>query len=85
MVRWADLRSFDDPSQQPRCKVRKHIESNCGTDKLCVLEINDNLCNEPDVAKYTTYLQIEWKCRAHTGWWFDRVERGEEFVMDCRE
>ena len=53
-------------------------------EELCVFEVNDQLCSEPDIARHTTHVQIEWKCRADTGWRFNRVERGRELVFDCR-
>ncbi len=84
MVRRADLRSFADPSQQPRCNAKSRIEANCGTSELCIFEVTDELCTDQNVAKHTTHVQIEWKCRADAGWRFDRVERGKELVFDCR-
>ena len=85
LVRRAELRSLSDPSQRPRCNAKKRIEANCGANELCVFEVNDDLCGEPEVAKHTTHVQIEWKCRAESGWRFDRVERGKELVFDCRQ
>lgn len=84
MVRRADMRSFEDPSQQPRCNAKSRIEANCGTRELCIFEVNDDLCTDQSVAKHTTHVQVEWKCRADAGWRFDRVERGQELVFDCR-
>ncbi len=85
IVRRAELRSFDDPSQQPRCNAKKSIQSTCGTSELCVFKVNDALCTEePDVAKHTTHVQLEWKCRSDASWRFNRVERGKELVFDCR-
>ncbi|MCP5082915.1 MAG: hypothetical protein GY948_14605 [Alphaproteobacteria bacterium] len=85
MVRRADLRSFSDKSQRPRCNAKTRIETNCGTSELCVFEVNDGLCSEPEVAKHTTHAQVEWKCSADKGWRFERVERGKELVFDCRQ
>ncbi len=85
MVRRADLRSLADPSQRPRCNAKDRIESHCGTKELCKFEVNDDLCTEPEIARHTTHVQIEWKCRADTVWRFNRVERGQDLVIDCRE
>lgn len=85
LVRRADLRSFDDPSQQPRCNAKTQIESQCGASEVCVFKVDDNLCTEPEVSKYTTHVQVEWKCRADSNWRFSRVERGRELVFDCRQ
>ena len=85
VVRRADLRSLEDPSQRPRCNAKDRIEFHCGTRQLCKLKVNNDLCASPDVAQYTTHAQVEWKCRADTGWRFNRVERGRELVMDCRQ
>lgn len=85
MVRRADLRSFADKSQRPRCDAKERIETNCGSSELCVFKVNDALCTEPEVAKHTTHVQVEWKCRADADWRFDRVERGKELVFDCRQ
>ncbi len=84
MVRRADMRSFADPSQQPRCDAKPRIESKCNGEKLCIFEVSDALCAEPEVAKHTTHVQVEWKCQADSSWRFDRVERGKELVFDCR-
>ncbi len=83
-VRRAELRSFEDPSQQPRCNAKEQIEAQCGASEVCVFKVNNNLCTEPEVAKYTTHVQVEWKCHADQNWRFDRVERGKELVFDCR-
>ncbi|MEM1198028.1 MAG: hypothetical protein AAGI06_01855 [Pseudomonadota bacterium] len=85
LVRRADLRSFEDPSQQPRCNAKPRIEASCKGEKLCIFEVNDNLCTEPEVAKYTTHAQVEWKCQADDNWRFERVERGKQLVFDCRK
>ncbi|MEM7428321.1 MAG: hypothetical protein AAF441_19700, partial [Pseudomonadota bacterium] len=85
MVRRADLRSLADPSQQPRCNAKKRIEANCGNKRVCVFEVTDELCTEPEVAKHTTHAQIEWKCQSDALWRFARVERGRELVFDCRQ
>lgn len=84
MVRRADMRSFADPSQQPRCNAKPSIETNCNGEELCIFKVNDALCTEPDVAKHTTHVQVEWKCQADSDWRFERVERGKELVFDCR-
>ncbi len=84
MVRKADLRSLEDPSQMPRCNAKDRIESYCGTKELCRLEVKDDLCTEPEIARHTTHVQIEWKCRSDSGWRFNRVERGQDLVFDCR-
>ena len=85
IVRKADMRSMEDPSQYPRCKAKDRIEFLCGTKELCTLEVNNDLCASPDIAQYTTHAQVEWKCRADDQWQFHRVERGGELVIDCRE
>ena len=85
VVRRADLRSLDDPSQRPRCKAKDRIEFLCGTRELCKLQVNNDLCASPDIAQYTTHAQVEWKCRADDNWRFNRVERGQELVIDCRQ
>jgi hypothetical protein len=84
-VKSADLRNLDDPSQRPRCKAKARIEAQCATRGLCIFEINDNLCDEPDIARHTTHAEIVWKCRSDTGWHFNRFERGQDVVIDCRE
>ncbi|MEM8688876.1 MAG: hypothetical protein AAGF81_16205, partial [Pseudomonadota bacterium] len=85
MVRRADMRSFADPAQQPRCNAKPTIEANCSGEELCIFKVNDDLCTEPEVAKHTTHVQVEWKCQADSAWRFDRVERGKEVVFDCRK
>lgn len=85
IVRRADLRSMEDKSQRPRCNAKKRIESSCGTKELCEFKVNDDLCSEPEIARHTTHAQVEWKCRADTGWRFSRIERGQHLVFDCRE
>ena len=84
-VRRADLRSFADKSQRPRCNAKARIEASCGNTALCVFKVNEGLCNEPEVAKHTTHAQVEWKCSADQHWRFERVERGKELVFDCRQ
>lgn len=85
VIRKADMRSLEDPSQHPRCKAKDRIEFLCGTKELCALEVNNDLCASPEIAQYTTHAQVEWKCRGNDEWQFNRVERGRDLVIDCRQ
>ena len=84
IVRRAELRSFDDPSQHPRCNAKKTIQRICGSEDICRFDVLATLCGDSDVAEYTTHMEIEWRCRTHSKWRYGRVERGEEIIFDCR-